>query len=1144
MEKHYFLVVALCLSILLTAPVLADSTQQYNKIYLNPFYVNSISAGGSVLFQTALNPPDRISSVTSAIIAFNAQINGQTQNFTLRVNGQACNPSSYAVATAFSTTGNIQFYFDCTNAMTRAGTYQVNLTSSVATGAITGWLETTYMNDPSGNVKYVGGTDYWSGERATVFLQLQDTSGLSVNNASCNFDMYNTTNMLGTPIFNKQPMIFRGADGIYFYQFSTIGLPEGVYPLDAECTYNYDNFFYHAYSTTQFVNWTTNAGLFVGGNPFALNLPDDSSYVEWSGSPNITFTISNVSANTTKIDLYWISWSGASRTYTFYAKNFTSGGQTVIGTMVSNSANDPNVKDLFTVTLTPSNHVNSTGSVQITIVHGGGGSTGLWVDWITLKAFKNTTYITEVKGSSEVHIFSTNITSAISAVVNFSQVLTDIAQVNSTVTAINNSNNQQTVFLTTINATTTQNNVFLQAINSTVNSISSYLNGFVTSILTSINQTVTAINGKDFAPNITVNTSFNITNVTVVVNTTNTTVVVNTTNVTFSPVLNVTVEPTFNITAIANVTLNVTNTTVVVNVTNTTVVVNTTNVTVVENITNTTVVVNTVNTTVVINTTNVTVSPVVNLTLNQTLVANVTLNQTLIANVTVNVTELNNSMNQLMFNVQEVNATTQAINVTANQINSKEFAPNITVNLTTIQNVTNTTVIVNVTNTTVVVNTTNVTVVPVVNLTLNQTLIANVTVNLTVNVTELNDTLNQILGLTQQINQTTLNNYELLLSVNGTVALSQQELLNILALADETNATAHAINLTTQDIYSLLLNMNQTLGNISINFTPVLNAIQEVNTTTLRNEIYLQNINQSLGNFSVILDYLNSINGTVQLNQQTLGQLLGLAYDTNATVFLNRATLLELLSNTQEINATTLTNLGLLQELNFTTHASEGYLQQINQTTIDNNVILLALNFTTNMNNALLATINATVNLNNGLLLQINSTVTSIEATATSISNYLTGFVTTSLNDIYALLGQVNTTTLSINAKDFNPNITVNTSFNVTNVTVVENLTTTTVVVNTTNTTVVVNTTNVTFEPVFNVTNTTVVVNMTNVTYVDNNTFTTVIINVTNTTYVANITVNNSVVFGGNITVNATAVINTTQLMNDLLNMQITQTIL
>ena len=88
-------------------------TQQFNKIYLTPFYRESLSSNTNYTFTVSINPPDKITSVIGAIISYNAQINGQSQNFSIWVNGRACNTPSYYIATAFSTTGNMQFSFDC-----------------------------------------------------------------------------------------------------------------------------------------------------------------------------------------------------------------------------------------------------------------------------------------------------------------------------------------------------------------------------------------------------------------------------------------------------------------------------------------------------------------------------------------------------------------------------------------------------------------------------------------------------------------------------------------------------------------------------------------------------------------------------------------------------------------------------------------------------------------------------------------------------------------------------------------------------------------------------------------------------------------------------------------------------------------------
>jgi hypothetical protein len=188
-------------------------------------------------YNVTIEPPDNIKSVISAIISFNAQINGQTQNFTLWVNGGYCNTPSYYVATAFSTTGNVQFYFDCSNMIKTNGTYNITLRSTVNTGAVIGWLDLTYMDNPPASVSSIGRTEYSMNENAKVVLHLLDGQGNPVNNGNCYTTIRDSQNNIKAD--NQTLNYISGSNGIYYYQFQFVPLlPISVYSVDSYCMVN------------------------------------------------------------------------------------------------------------------------------------------------------------------------------------------------------------------------------------------------------------------------------------------------------------------------------------------------------------------------------------------------------------------------------------------------------------------------------------------------------------------------------------------------------------------------------------------------------------------------------------------------------------------------------------------------------------------------------------------------------------------------------------------------------------------------------------------------------------------------------------------------------------------------------------------
>jgi hypothetical protein len=407
------------------------------------------------------------------------------------------------------------------------------------------------------NMKFHGmefsGTDYWPGERATVFLQLRDASGAVVNNASCNFDLYNSTNPLMPPIYSKQPMIFRGADGIYYYQFSTMGFPEGVYPLDAECAYVYDNIYYYPAGSLQAPSITINTGSFQGGTPFVLNSGLDSLYysVKHAGNVvNITAQF-NVSTGTTAMTFIWLGDTDSARTLRVYAKNWTSGAGVVLGTMTTTGFGIGH-DDLFAANfpLNLSQFINFTGSVSVDIVTTGGAHTTDH-NWITLKTFQNSTYVTEIKGSSEIHIYSLNITNAI---LHSNSILQEMGAVLNSVLNLS----------AEINLTSHQTLVLLQGVSANVTAGTSA----ILDLLSSMNLTAQQILSLAQATNLTAQETI---------------VLVQNLNLTAQQILSL--ENEINSTMMRFVVVNVTNTTFVANVS-----VNVTSVNVVINVTNATLI--------------------------------------------------------------------------------------------------------------------------------------------------------------------------------------------------------------------------------------------------------------------------------------------------------------------------------------------------------------------------------------------------------------------------------------------------------------------------------------------------------------------------------------------------------------------------
>ena len=264
---------------------LAEQSQQYNKLYLNPFYRSSMTNGQNYSYDVNINPPDKVSSVASAIVSFDIYIN-PTVTFNLWVNNKPCKNPSYTVSTTYAGAGQARVTFDCSNVMTSSGTYLLILQPTQAnTGTVNGWIDLTYVNNPQGSL-LISGTEYSPGESATIFLQLKDTQGLARNDGTCYLDIWYPANISSVHPYTIQdaPMLKAlGDDGMYYYDLiapSTLG----VYMLSAKCSYSFN--WLHFYPPTETVYYPVeeiNSGTWQG-SPIVLNSKEDSLYERCDGT--------------------------------------------------------------------------------------------------------------------------------------------------------------------------------------------------------------------------------------------------------------------------------------------------------------------------------------------------------------------------------------------------------------------------------------------------------------------------------------------------------------------------------------------------------------------------------------------------------------------------------------------------------------------------------------------------------------------------------------------------------------------------------------------------------------------------------------------------------------------------------------------
>lgn len=240
-------------------------TQQYNKILLTPFYRSNLTNGVNTSSTVIVNPPDGITSVLSAIINYDVWIT-PTVTFNAWVNGTACNNPTYTISTTFSGAGRAVATFDCTNVIKNPGTYNITLKPTGAnTGAVTAWLDFTYMNAPTGEVR-VHGTEYVPGDNGKMFLQFLDANYNPVNNSECFIQVWYPNDTI-VPGLNYTIMSHLNnlEEGIFYKNF-IIPNVTGVYPASAKCflplTFNniiVTNYTLDGFETGNFsggVNWS------------------------------------------------------------------------------------------------------------------------------------------------------------------------------------------------------------------------------------------------------------------------------------------------------------------------------------------------------------------------------------------------------------------------------------------------------------------------------------------------------------------------------------------------------------------------------------------------------------------------------------------------------------------------------------------------------------------------------------------------------------------------------------------------------------------------------------------------------------------------------------------------------------------------
>jgi hypothetical protein len=421
-------------------------TQQFNKIFLSPFYIGSSVQNVNIPFTLIVNPPDKIKNVISATINFDIWINPSV-NFILLINGQSCNNPSYYISTTYASAGKTTISFDCSNVITKSGNYSVVLKGTKDTGALTGWLDLTYINNPLGNIE-ISGTEYTAGDLATIFIQLKDNQGLTINNGSCYLNIWypSTTNLTHTQtIFNSPMMKAEGSEGLYYYD---IVAPSslGVYMLSARCSYSFSNTWVYDLSGTE-INKplrTITTGTYAGDTIF-LNDFEDWIYTTCGSGGGGTKTCDayydyNLSIHygtnyslISNMDLFYMGEASVKAVISFQVWNWTSSswiGLTNNLTFSGLASSVPvGVGDFASNSIPVSDTISSNGIIRIRTLSTSGNSFSQFDNWLNIEVKKTTGIIQDIKGSGEIHV--TNLPQAISNLnlttnINYSQVAQSI----------------------------------------------------------------------------------------------------------------------------------------------------------------------------------------------------------------------------------------------------------------------------------------------------------------------------------------------------------------------------------------------------------------------------------------------------------------------------------------------------------------------------------------------------------------------------------------------------------------------------------------------------------------------------------------------------------------------------------------------
>lgn len=399
----------------------ADQTQLYSRILLTPYYRDSTTAGVASNSTVVVNPPDGLTGVYSSILTWDVFMTPAV-TFSLRVNNQSCNTPTYNISTTYSGAAQAQVSFDCSNIITKKGNYSIQLTASKNTGAMNGYLDLTYTNQPIGTIE-LSGTEYTAGDDGTIFLLLKDANGVAVTNATCLLDIYYPLSPNNTHVewINNGLMRYL-EEGLYYYDF-VAPLYSGVYMVNAQCVYLTSQNQYYTISSGLSPTRNVTIGTY-SGDPFVLDdygewlyTQCDSgtagggskvcdSYYEWN------MTAGGLTNNVTQLFVQYLGENNGANLMTMYWWNWSNSSWVALANTLlfkaTASSGVPIGVDEYLSNTVPLAAISPLTRVRIRIVTTSGSSFKQWDNFLALKATQFGSTIQDLRGSGEIHVTSNN----------------------------------------------------------------------------------------------------------------------------------------------------------------------------------------------------------------------------------------------------------------------------------------------------------------------------------------------------------------------------------------------------------------------------------------------------------------------------------------------------------------------------------------------------------------------------------------------------------------------------------------------------------------------------------------------------------------------------------------------------------------